>query len=147
MDTENNYFGNFVLLKMVWFPKQRSKVHQKLYVIYFHYYGLLLLQILIHQWGINIQHSMLYHPVFPQYCNSLIRMSRIRKKYPTFYVILPLGNHWFNVKEVTRDIADNDVITFFIFKCFGSWNKEGKYSTNYMLAFTLLWVVTSADSY
>ena len=38
----------------------------------FHYSGLLLLQIIIHQWRINIIHSMLSHPVIPQHNNLYI---------------------------------------------------------------------------
>ena len=104
----------------------------------FHYSGLLLLHILIHLWRINSRHYVLAYTLFPQHYNSLIQMSRLWKKHSTLYVIFPLGNHWFNIKEVTKDIADNYVSIFVLLKLFDSWNKEGKYSRNSMLDFPLL---------
>ena len=59
---------------------------------------------------------MIFHPVFPQHYNSLIRMIRKWNKYSTFYFTFPLQNHWFNIKEGTRYIAYNYFSTFVIFK-------------------------------
>ena len=57
---------------------------------------------------------MLPHPVFPQHYNSLIQISRRWKKYPRLYVIFMQGNQKLDIKEVTKDIADNYVSSFVI---------------------------------
>ena len=57
---------------------------------------------------------MLAHIFFPQNYNSLIQISIRWKKYLTLYVRFPLVNHGLDIKEVTRYIANNHVITFVI---------------------------------
>ena len=90
---------------------------------------------------INIQHSMLAHPVPPQYYNTLIERNRRWNKYQTLYVSFPLENHWLNIKEVKRDIEDKYVGTYLFFKWFHPWIKELKYSRKSMLDFPLLCVL------
>ena len=50
---------------------------------------------------------MLSSTIFPQNQNSTILTSRRWNKYTILYVGFSPGNHWFNIKELTRDIADN----------------------------------------
>ena len=76
----------------------------------------------------NGKHPTIYvrSSCFPQRFTSLIKMSKRWKKCPTLYVRFTLGKHQFTIIEVTRDISDSYVSTFFsFFKCFGSWKKEG----------------------
>ena len=110
---------HLVLLKMFRFLKKREKIQQTLFMI-FHSSGLLLPQTLIHQWRINIQHSMFSHPVFMQQYNLLIQLSSRWKKYPTLNVIFLLQNNIFNSKEVTGHVVDNYVSIFIILQkvCF-----------------------------
>ena len=74
-------------------------------------------------------------------------MSRGCNKYPTLYVRFPLVNYWFNIKEVARNIAEKYVSTFVLFQMFWFQKQRRKYIRHYMLYFSLLWVVTSPDSY
>ena len=48
------------------------------------------------------------------------------------------------LKKLWRDISDNYVSTFIFYECFGSSRNMGEYKRHYILAFPLLWVVTSA---
>ena len=57
---------------------------------------------------------MLYNTVFTQDYISLIHMIRRWNKYPTLYFRFPLVNHGLNIKQVTRDNAENYVSTFVI---------------------------------
>ena len=50
---------------------------------------------------------MLEYPVISKHYNSLIKINKRWKKYPTVYVSLKLVNHKFKTKEGTRDISDN----------------------------------------
>ena len=61
--------------------------------MFFGFSGLLLTHIHIYNLGINSQHSMLATSVFQQNYNSMMRLKRGLKKYPTFYVIFSLGNN------------------------------------------------------
>ena len=88
---------------------------------------------------------MLDHPFFPKNYNSLIIRSSILNKQKELYVSFSLVNRWFKIKEVTRDIEENYVSTFFILQMF--WSLKVKYIIHSMLYFPILWVVTSADSY
>ena len=57
---------------------------------------------------------------FSQFSNSPIKSIKILRKYPSFYVSLPLGKQKFKILEFASDILDNYVITFVILKLYGS---------------------------
>ena len=95
----------------------------------------------------NSQDFMLAHPVSHEQYNPLILVRKKWNKYPIYYVIIPLVNYGFNIKELRRGISENCFITFGIFFCFSSWNQGLKRSRRSMLAYTLFWVVNYAYSY
>ena len=61
--------------------------------------------------------------------------------------MFPLENHWFNIKWVTRDTAENHVSWFEPLQTVWSQNKEGTYSRHSILYFPLLLAVASVYPY
>ena len=81
---------------------------------------------------------MLVHTVFPQYYNALIQMSRRWNKYPTLYFSFPLGNQGFNIKEVTRDIVENIMITFTLLQMFCFLKQRSKIQDPFYVIFSTI---------
>ena len=114
MNIAENFVTNFVLFQMVWFLKQEKKNIRKYILAYLLFWVVT---------SADYYSSMKYEQTklyvisffFPQHFNSLIQMSKSQNKFPTFYVIFPLEKQCFKIKEVTRDISDIYVSTFFNF--------------------------------
>ena len=67
------------------------------------------------------------YPAFSHHQQSLTKMSRRWNEYQKLYVIFPLGIYLLQVKENTRDIADNYIITFVLYKYFWlAWKQRRK---------------------
>ena len=62
-DIAEKYVVTYIIFEMVWLL-QKARNYSRHYMLAFHYYGLLILHIHIHQQSINSRHSMLSDPVF-----------------------------------------------------------------------------------
>ena len=71
-DIVDNYVSTFGIFQIVSYLQQGRNIYQTLYVRFYNYYGLLLLQILIYQCRINRRHYVLVGPIFTQNYNKLI---------------------------------------------------------------------------